>query len=215
MNDDDLGRAYAAAREQRRLQRREPLPSPETLQSLVDGRVASADRDVLLERALASGAADELALLHSVAAGIEAERAPLVRPWKAWWPVAAAAALVLAVGVPTFGRWRDGHAPPRFRASRALAGPQLALPASNEPVRVDQTFVWARLDLAREYTLELMNDSGRTIARIVTTDTTATLPRSVSENQRVHLSGWWVSATMTDGSQRRSEMRLLRAATTK
>ena len=215
MSDDMLHRAYAAAREQRRLQQRETAPVPETLQSLVDGSVASTDREALLERAIASGATDELALLHSVAAGIEAEPVPRVRTWSTWWPMAAAAALVLAVGLPTLDQLRDRNAPTRFRASSALAGPQLAIPASNAAVSVGQTFVWSRLDFATAYALELMNDSGRTVTRIVTQDTAATIPTSVSDSERLQLSGWWVSATMPDGSQRRSEMRLLRPSITK
>ncbi len=214
MNDDELGRAYRAARAQRLAQPDAARPSPEALRSLVEGSLSPTDREALLEQVLASGATEELALLHSVAAGIPTERATGRRSWTTWWPMAAAAALVVAVGLPTLSRIRDGNAPPRYRGSDATSGPQLVRPASDAPASLGQPFVWARLNSATEYTLELMNDSGRTIARVVTKDTSASLPTSVADAQRQQLSGWRVAATMPDGSQRRSELRLLRASST-
>ena len=96
-----------------------------------------------------------------------------------------------------------------------MAGPQLVRPGSGDSASAGQAFVWSRVDGASDYMLEVMNDSGRTLTRIGTKDTTATLPTSLSDSQRQQLSGWWVSATMPDGSQRYSELRLLWAASTR
>lgn len=214
MNDDELSQAYAAARAARRRQPRVEPPSPEALRSLVEGHTAAADREALLERALAGGAAEELALLHSVAAGVENEPAIRDRTWKNWWPMAAAATVILAIGIPGVQRFRDGNEPSRFRASGVVPGANLVSPANGEAASVGQTFVWGRLNLATEYTLDVMNDSGRSVAHIVTKDTTATLSASLPDSEIRQLNGWWVSATMPDGSQRRSELRLLRATKT-
>lgn len=127
MTDDELQRAWAAAKRQRASQPVDARPSPEVLQALVDGRVESDARELLLDQTLASGAADDLALLHAVTAAAKtaadtttssARRSitPNSTSWGflitpantvRWWPVAVAAALVVMIGVPASRLLRD------------------------------------------------------------------------------------------------------------
>jgi len=128
-----------------------------------------------------------------------------------WWPFAAAAALVLAVGVPIATRAPDDPEPIRFRAGATAAAPRLIAPASGAALVAGQRFVWSAVPGATRYTLELLDAKGETVAVVVSKDTTAVMAASVSDADRARTTGWWVTVAVGDGRRERSELRLTRA----
>ncbi len=98
LDADEMRRTYVAVRTLRRLQAPTNAPTPDALRALVEDELAPDMCESQLEGALHDGAADELALLHSVYAGIVHEPIATARSWFSWWPVALAATALLAVG---------------------------------------------------------------------------------------------------------------------
>lgn len=233
MNDDELRRAYAALRRQRAAQRHAPDappgPHPDALWSAVAGDLEPGERVRILDEALRSGAGDDLALVHSLhtaaraASPTAASTTVRRRGVGRWWPVAAAAALAASVSVPLLrSEARVGEAAAdaaraittdtttsaRFRGATA-SGPALVAPAPSAPPHDTTAFVWHTVAHAMRYELELLDDAGRTVARVTTTDTTARLPVDLTVSERARVNGWWVTVTLPDGRTGRSELRLL------
>jgi hypothetical protein len=216
MNEDELRRSYAALRRERAQRPASERPSAETIRQALDGELSDTERETVLDQALASGASAELAMLQAaqgaarVASRVESpSTAPTTT--RRWWPVAAAAALVLAVGVPIATRAPNDPDPLRFRSGANAATAQLMTPASGAVLAADQRFVWSAVPRATRYALELLDANGGTIAEMVTMDTTAALTASITEADRARITGWWVTATTLDGRRARSELRLTRA----
>jgi hypothetical protein len=216
MNDDELRRSYAALRRERAQRPAGERPSAETMRQALDGELSEAERETVLDQALASGASAELAMLQAaqVAAGMassEASRSTAPTTTRRWWPVAAAAALVLAVGVPIATRAPNEPEPIRFRAGATSAAPRLIAPASGAALVAGQRFVWSAVPGATRYTLELLDAKGGTVAEVVTKDTAVAIAASITDADRARTSGWWVTVTVGDGRRERSELRLTRA----
>ena len=216
MNEDELRRSYAALRRERAQRPVSERPSAETIRQALDGELSDAARETVLDQALASGASAELAMLQAaqgaarVASRVESRSASPTTT-RRWWPVAAAAALVLAVGVPIATRAPNDPDPLRFRSGANAATAQLMTPASGAVLVANQRFVWSAVPRATRYTLELLDANGATVAEMVTMDTTAALTASIAEADRARITGWWVTATTLDGRRARSELRLTRA----
>ena len=216
MNEDELRRSYAALRRERAQRPVSERPSAETIRQALDGELSDAARETVLDQALASGASAELAMLQAAqgAARVESRvESPSTAPTttRRWWPFAAAAALVLAVGVPIATRAPNDPDPLRFRSGANAATAQLMTPASGAVLVANQRFVWSAVPHATRYTLELLDANGATVAEMVTMDTTAALTASIAEADRARITGWWVTATTLDGRRARSELRLTRA----
>ena len=220
MNEDELRRSYAALRRERAQRPVSERPSAETIRQALDGELSDAARETVLDQALASGASAELAMLQAaqgaarVASRVESRvESPSTAPTttRRWWPFAAAAALVLAVGVPIATRAPNDPDPLRFRSGANAATAQLMTPASGAVLVANQRFVWSAVPRATRYTLELLDANGATVAEMVTMDTTAALTASIAEADRARITGWWVTATTLDGRRARSELRLTRA----
>lgn len=216
MNDDELRRSYAALRHERARRPVSERPSAETMRQALDGELSDAERETVLNQALASGASAELAMLQSVqvAVGMASRvESPSTAPTttRRWWPVAAAAALVLAVGVPIAIRAPDNAEPIRFRAGANAATARLMTPANGAVLVADQRFVWSAVPGATRYTLELLDANGGTVAEVVTKDTAVAIAASITGADRARTTGWWVTATTRDGRRVRSELRLTRA----
>ncbi len=217
MNDDELRRAYAALRRERAQLPASNRPDPESIRAALDGELADAEREQVLEHALTSGAAADLAVLHAAhvasSVGLTSSRAATTRNRpslaRRWWP-AAAAALVMVVGLPIAIRQPDSEAPTRFRAAVSAGAPQLVAPTTGTTLSAGQRFVWTTVAGTSSYTLELLDANGRTVTQASTKDTTLVLSSSVTAADRARTTGWWVTATAVDGRQQRSELRLTR-----
>lgn len=232
MTDDDLARVYAAARRVRSGAPGGNRPTPDELAALATGDVRGAEREALLERALRSGAMDELSLLRSVVTAAaqasdgesrvgSAAEAPrsVARVAARWWPAAAAAAVLLTLGVPGMRRLREFGSPAAeplttYRASES-SRPQLLAPRAERAPSVREQFVWSAVPGAAEYVLELVDANGQAVARVPTRDTLAVLPDSLPESQLRSAEGWWVIATSAGGVQSRSALRLFREPATR
>jgi hypothetical protein len=216
MNEDELRRSYAALRHERAQRPVSERPSAEMIRQALDGELSDAARETVLDQALASGASAELAMLQAaqgaarVASRVES-RSAAPTTTRRWWPFAAAAALVLAVGVPIATRAPNDSDPLRFRAGVNAAAPRLIAPANGAALVANQRFVWSAVPRATRYMLELLDANGKTVADVVTKDTTAVIAASVSDADRARTTGWWVTATTLDGRRDRSELRLTRA----
>ena len=207
MNDDELRRTYAASR--RGLPPSGDAPSLEELVQLVEGTVSGDQREALLDRALADPhTTRELAMLQAVSSA-----RPRPRAWAAarWIPLAAAAAVVLAV-TPLLLRNRETE--PVFRSGDPTsAAIRIAAPAAGTPLAAGVQLAWQPVPDADRYVVEVVSGRGDAIASITTRDTALTLPDSIAPGRLAGAAGWMVVAHLRDGGQRQSIMRVVNART--
>jgi hypothetical protein len=217
MTDDEIRRQYAVLRHARAQRPSSDRPDAEVIGKALDGELSEQEREAVLDRALSAGASADLALLQaarsaSIGASIDAtKRHSGSGRSTRWWPLAAAAVLVVAVGVPIATRQPEGDDPTRFRAAVSAAAPQLVTPASGTALAAGQRFVWTSVPGTTSYTLELLDANGRAVTQASTKDTTMVLSSSVTAADRDRTTAWWVTATAVDGRRQRSELRLTRA----
>jgi hypothetical protein len=203
-SDEELRAAYVPKARTKRA-RGQDCPSPEALLAALRGEGEEAERLRVLDHALQCDACrPELALLHGVsgASGAPAGRLPL--SWQRFIPVAAAASIVLValVGLNQFLN-REGV----LRGSGS-SDVVLVAPASNATISADSTrFLWHSVPGAIRYTLEAAAADGTIIASSETTDTTLVVKLVPANHGELR---WWIKASMDDGSERRSEPRVLR-----
>lgn len=212
MNADELRTAYSTLRRERAARSTAEQPNAEVIRQALDGELSADARERVLEQAIASGASARLALLqaaHVASSGAFLKTSAHTRPSRQWWPLAAAAVLVLAVGVPLATRAPQNNA--TFRASSPSNAPRLIAPASGAVLQAGQRFVWSTVPGSTGYTLELLDANGRVVTQLATTDTVAVLSASVTAADRARTTGWWATAIAADGRQTRSELRLTRA----
>jgi len=206
MTDNDFQRAHAALQRQRRAAGAVDAPSPEQLQALVDGSLPPSEREAVLDRVFASGATDELALLHTLASTARTSSAPTTSLARRFAPWAAAAALLIVVGVPVarLAR-RNSDTDVRFRGTDSAANvPKLvATSAASDSV----VFSWSPVRDADRYTMELLDEKSEIVLRRETTDTALILPNSLLRATGARAAKeWWVIAHLRDGGQRRSAL---------
>jgi hypothetical protein len=208
LSGDELRAAYASATAAGATHRAD-CPSPDALRAAVRGEGGGdpAERLRVLDRAFACPACRrELALLHAVSEPPPRGRAAWeARPWGRLASLAAAASLLVAVGVYGVGRWGGG----REEVTRAAAAdPALVAPAPGAALAGGPvTFVWRRVPGAFRYTLELDAADGAVLYTAQTADTALVAPLggvAAGEHR------WSVRARLDDGSERRSESRPLR-----
>jgi hypothetical protein len=228
MTEDELRRAYDALRHRRREAASEARdsssPGAEAIWAAVSGHGEPGERVRILDDALRAGASDEVALAQSMhAAALDAATADAATRGRTYrfqrWGglAAAAAALLIMTGVPLWQRTRtsttelDGNAT-RYRDGNATSGFSLVTPVADAAVPADGRFVWRALRRARSYRLEAIDATGKTVATVTTTDTTAVLPNDITSADRERIAGWWVTATMEDGSLRRSDLAGIRSS---
>lgn len=224
MNDDELRRQYAALRRARAQRPASERPDAELIGKALNGELPEDECEVVLDRALTTGASADLALLQAVqsasvgafkdASATTTTRSIATRRASRWWPLAAAAVLVIAVGVPIARRQplsdATGDATTRYRAAESTAVPELIAPAGGAVLSARQRFVWTAVPGATSYSLELLDARGQAVAETSTKDTTTLLSASVSASMRGRITGWWVTAVAVDGRRQRSELRLTR-----
>jgi len=208
-DDEALKAAYAPALRESTTTHGPDCPPETELLLAVRGEGNEDERLRVLDHALKCPACRrELALLHAVSTGERraAPRAIREISWKRWMPAALAASLMLAVGVAGVGRLRNRGVD--ITRAGAAAGPFLVTPANGGAVRAGLVrFVWRPVAGVIRYTLEVDATDGTVLYSAQTGDTVFTVPiaaTAVGENR------WLVRAQMDDGSERRSETRVLR-----
>ena len=208
-SEDDLRTAYAPAAREKDAGHRADCPSGDALLAALRGEGPEGDRLRILDAALTCEACRrELALLRAVAiAPARGSSGASSRTWRRFVPLAAAASIVFVVGIIGIARWRQGQSDDVVRASNAN-GPVLLAPASGSTVQAGQvTFRWRSVPNALRYTLELSAADGTVLGSTRTADTViaVSVPAAPRGEHR-----WWVRAHMDNGSERRSETRLMR-----
>lgn len=208
MNDDELRRTYAASR--RGLPPSSDAPSLEEIARLVgEDDLPAERREALLDRVLADPhTSRELAMLQAVASTRTRERA-----WAAarWIPIAAAAAVVLAV-TPLLLRTRDSERV--FRSGDASSTAiQIVSPAEGTALTPGARLAWRGVPDAERYVVEVVSGRGDAIASVITRDTALLLPDSIAQSRLASASGWMVVAHLRDGGQRQSIMRVVNTRT--
>jgi hypothetical protein len=209
-DDESLRAAYEPALRDSTETHGPDCPSESELLSAVRGEGEEANRLRVLDHALKCAACRrDLALLHAVSSGERraAPRAVRDLSWRRWVPAAMAASLVLAVGLVGVARWRARGAEDITRAG-AAAGPVLVTPANGAAVRSGLVqFVWRPIPAVIQYTLEVDATDGTVLVSSSTRDTTfraSIAPTAVGDTR------WLIRAKMQDGSEKRSESRVLR-----
>lgn len=209
-DDEALRAAYAPALRESTTTHGPDCPLETELLLAVRGEGNEPERLRVLDHALKCPACRrELALLHAVASGETraAPRAIRELSWRRWMPTAIAASLMLAVGLAGVGRWRS-RATNEITRAAAAGGPALVTPAAGSAVRPGLVrFVWRPVAGVIRYTLEVDATDGTVLYSAQTGDTVFTAPIAaiaVGENR------WLVRAQMDDGSERRSETRVIR-----
>lgn len=218
MTDDELRQSYGVLRDQQRAAPTGPFaaprPVPEAIWSALAGELEPGERVRMLDEALRTGAREEVkpALTPRPPVAVRStktKRTPMMV--RRWWPVVATGVLVAMVSVTqlrsdeTAGDVSMDDAV-RYREV-SLGAPVLVAPEPDTPLVEDAVFTWQPIPGMNVYTLEAVDADGRIVARVVTSDSTVTLPSSVSADARRSISGWRVLATTHDGAQRRSDLR--------
>lgn len=167
--------------------------SPESLAGYLGNDLTRSERkQVELHLAACAECRDELAQVRGIEAGLRRRRV------LALVPIAAAAAVVLAIVLP-----RQGPAPSALRIGPGTDLP-LVLVSPGAEVQIasrEVEFVWRSAGAAASYSFTLQEADGRVVWSTTTTDTVAALPDSV-----VMAPGgtwfWSVDALLPDGRSR-------------
>ncbi|MBK6781664.1 MAG: hypothetical protein IPG75_19320 [Gemmatimonadetes bacterium] len=168
MNDEALRGAYAALLAERGSDpARTACPGTEALQRAVAIKGPEADRLAAVNHAMACPPCRrEFELLRALQHAVPSER---VLP--AWLGLAAAALLVVAVGLAVPRWWRG-----RADVVRGPGGLTLLAPAAGATVPAPVDLVWSRVPGAARYEVLVLGHAGDTLLRQRTTDTIAALP---------------------------------------
>ena len=209
-DDEALRAAYEPALRESTTTHGRDCPSETALLSAVRGEGGEAERLRVLDHALKCPACRrELALVHAVSSG-ERNAAPQALrdvSWRRWMPAALAASVVVAAGLGVI-RARTRGAEDITRAGAPAGGsPALVTPASGAAVRAGMVqFVWRPVAGVIQYALEVDATDGTVLFSSTTRDTMlrASIPPTATGDTR-----WLVRAKLQDGSEKRSEARVL------
>ena len=207
-DDNELRTAYQMKLREARPARRPDCPEPAVLLAALNGEGPDGERLRILDHALSCpDCAPELALLHAVSRDASAQGRTVNRySWRRFVPLAAAASIALVAGIVGIAQWR-GSAVVTMRAGGSGQPALIAPASSSSPAAGPVTFVWNRVEGALAYRLEVLATDGTVLFSAAAADTTLTAQLGTVQpgEQR-----WLVRAQMDDGSERRSEMRVLR-----
>jgi anti-sigma factor ChrR (cupin superfamily) len=194
MNDDELRRAY-----QRSATIASPgaHPEPERLAALVDGEMQEAERLTVLEHVLRCPTCKpELELLRAASEGARAAERRV--PPMQWMAIAAAALLLVGVGVLVF---RGTHAAVPVDVMRGgHAAVSVIEPATGTTVAAPVQLAWHAMAGARSYRVELLTTRGEVVGAWTTADTTL----AVADSVHVSANGsydMWVRAMLADRTE--------------
>lgn len=209
-DDGALRAAYAPRLRERATTDRAECPGEDALLAAIRGEGSEAERLRVLDHALqCSACRPELALLRAVT-GPEARERPVVRieSWRRFVPAAAAAGILLAVGLFGIDRWRERGDSGITRAPMNAGAPALIAPSSGSVLGAGPvTFVWHPVTGARQYTVEVSTADGTSVFTSSTADTVIAAPLGGAAHGELR---WWVRAHMDDGAELRSEARVVR-----
>ena len=205
--DEELRAAYTARPNQHARKHGRDCPSPEALLAALRGEGSEEERLRVLDHALKCDACrPELALLRSVSGAAEekSSAAPAPRTWRRFAPMAAAAMIVLALGVVSVTQFLN-------RGTNVMRGEANAVALITPPRAAvvspaSASFVWHRVPGALRYTLEVDAADGTVMMNTMTTDTARVVRLSANTGD----ARWWVRAHMDDGTEKRSEAREIR-----
>lgn len=182
---------------------RADCPDPEVLLAAVERTAPEAERMRTINHAMTcADCGEELELLRASRIVRERSRVPRTT-------FAIAASLIAAVGFGYYAMKR-GQLPADARAlMRGGNDIELASPAK-DAVAPLQTLVWHPVPGARDYVVEVRRDDGSVVLRSVSSDTVFTVSDSIAAATTGTVY-WGVAATLSDGTDRRSATRRLRA----
>ena len=180
-----------------------PEVSPEILQQLAEGTYIGADRDALLERVLSH---DETARELGFLLEIHGARRPAAAAgcWRRW---ALSASLVGVTALGVRYAVRDAGPDPLRSSGDAI---DVVTPARAALFDSSTTFTWRAVVDAASYQLDVVREDGTTVATATTRDTAIAVVPALPLASGEVLS-WWVTATLSDGTTRRSVPVTLRA----
>ncbi len=203
LDEDRLKAAYRSMLARARDKAFAPEVTPEILQQLAEGAYIGADRDALLERVLSH---DETAREFGFLLEIHgARRQPAgAGSWRRW---ALAASLVGVTALGVRYAVRDPGPDPLRSSGDAV---DVVSPARAALFDSSTTFTWRSVVDASSYQLDVVREDGTTVATATTRDTAIVVVPSVPLVSGEMLS-WWITATLSDGTTRRSVPAALRA----
>lgn len=179
-------------------------PSPEKLRQLVERTGPEEERlDVLDHVGSCAACERELALLQGIHSA--QPRQVLLAPRQ--WLIAASLLIAFTGGVLlTRGViWHQPNEP--MRGATTSSGETIMVVGATAPVVQGQpgALTWHATQGAVQYTVEVLDAADRVLFTTQTADTTVTVPAMREP------AAWWVRATLSDGTDRRSEIvRLVR-----
>lgn len=203
MTDEELREHYRQALRARRPGARTTCPPPEALLAVVERSGSEDTRLATLDHVMAcnAGCARELELLRALHAASGPARPSRARPSWRWMASAAAAAVLLAVGLQRASSPRPEA--PLLRGGSAEV--QLAAPAEAASLPANGIlFAWHPVPGARRYAVEVLDRDGAVVLARTTTDTSLT---EAAPSLGAGTYRWWVRATDGNGVERRSSLR--------
>lgn len=180
--------------------------TPETVAAWLDNRLSDGERAAAeVHMASCARCRQEIVELQALLAA-----SPVTRSHRRiLYPLAAAAALMLAIGIPAARTAWFGSAPaPVDRTPPGGSARLLTIaPAADAALDGVPTFSWHAADAGSRFKLTLVDDQGATLWSVDTGDTVVTLPPDIAlVSGRTYF--WYVDAlgadgrSMTSGAQR-------------
>jgi hypothetical protein len=208
-DDTELRAAYGPRLRELRTTHGPECPSPDALLAAIQGEGAESVRLQILDTAMQCGACRrDLALLHAVSGGSTRAAQVAARRfgWQRFAPLAAAASILLLVGLFGVNQWRQRTQENTMRAANTREVSLISPANASSHGEGSVTFVWHPVAGALRYTLEVDAADGSVLFSAATTDTILAAPL---DNVIRGAHRWMVRAQMDDGSERRSEIRVL------
>lgn len=200
MTDAELQAQYQAAVAKRGSSPQAGCPSPEELRALVERTGDEESRLETLDHVMSCRACHrELALLRAIYAAQPRQTALMPRQW-----LAAASLLLLLGGGALVTRafmGRSSDELTRGGGFGAASDQTIAViaPLSGSPANGLRTLVWHSVPGAVRYSVEVLDQNDRVLFVRQTPDTVVAVPALPTPP-----AAWWVRATLSDGSERRS-----------
>jgi hypothetical protein len=199
MNDGRLRSLYQRALASGAASRPTAHVDPERLRAVADRRADEDERATVLEHVrMCPTCRNGYNLLRSL------DEAGRQRRWAL--PAALAASLILVLGV---GTWRVMSRGPDDLERGTSEGVTLIAPVGGSMDSVDRRFVWRAVGGALDYELQLVDEGGSLVFRIVTADSTTQLPDSVPLSPGTEYR-WMVAAQLRNGRRLESRVEVLR-----